>query len=86
MTRNLETYRLHGQPKEDHFISMFNMRPLRRTLLTLISIAALAFAASAQKFKVTLLGIGMLTITEVPGPFDSISFLHGIGVYVLEFP
>ena len=39
-------------------MSMFNMHPLRSTLLALISIAALALAAPAQTLKVTLLGTG----------------------------
>lgn len=39
-------------------MSMFNMQPWRSSLLTLISIAALALAAPAQMFKVTLLGTG----------------------------
>lgn len=39
-------------------MSMLNMLPLRSSLLTLISIAALTLAAPAQSFKVTLLGTG----------------------------
>ena len=39
-------------------MGMFNMLPLRRNLLTVISIAVLALAAPAQSFKVTLLGTG----------------------------
>ncbi len=39
-------------------MSMFNMHPVRNILLALISTAALALAAPAQTFKVTLLGTG----------------------------
>ena len=39
-------------------MSMFNMHPLRSSLLASISIAALALAAPAQTLKVTLLGTG----------------------------
>ena len=39
-------------------MSMFNIQPVRSSLLTLISIAALTLAAPAQTFKVTLLGTG----------------------------
>jgi glyoxylase-like metal-dependent hydrolase (beta-lactamase superfamily II) len=52
-------YRLLGQLTKDHFtVGMFNMHPLRSSLLALISIAALALAAPAQILKVTLLGTG----------------------------
>ena len=39
-------------------MSTFNIRPLQNVLLAVISIAALALAAPAQTFKVTLLGTG----------------------------
>src|SRR5690348_2208319 len=58
MTRSHQTCSILGQTKEDHFMSLFDMHPWRRSFLTLVWIAVLVSVAPAQKLKVTLLGTG----------------------------